>query len=124
VGLASKKFLSGGVTRAVPVALADGVYRVTLTSVDPFHAPGYQPDQTQEIWVLEALAADGSVVYVSPATSDIPDEIISVSTTVDHAANLVGVVALRARHVGSWPSPNSVMPRCALLTAVSTASEP
>jgi hypothetical protein len=98
------------VTAPVAVQLADGTYTVTMTSFDPHHAPGFQPEQTEESWVLEAFAG-AQLVYTSPAIPDLPTEITTLVQMVDGGAVLNGVTSVRARHVGTGGI-NSIMPAC------------
>jgi hypothetical protein len=110
IRLATEKFFTLWVTAPVAVQLADGTYTVTLTSFDPHHAPGFQPEQTEESWVLEAFAG-AQLVYTSPAIPDLPTEITTLVQMVEGGAVLNGVTSVRARHVGTGGI-NSIMPAC------------
>jgi hypothetical protein len=115
----------GGVneTPAIPVDLPDGTYTITLESNDPVHGNPAQRTQPDERWVLEGLDAAGDVVLTIGPTSDIPDD---QNTVIDIVGEheMIGVVAVRARHAAPSEQYNSVEPGSARFERIGCSHSP
>jgi len=72
-------------------------YQVQLGSGDFRHRVGYQSNQIYEQWFLEGLDAEGSVIYQSAVTPDLPES-QTVAVSEMGVAELAKVVAVRAQH--------------------------
>ena len=83
---------------STPATIADGDYRVVLTSADPLHGREDEVDQPQEIWILEGLNAAGEVVFESEPSQDLPFGTSLIETDAGEVT-ATGVVALRPRHL-------------------------
>jgi hypothetical protein len=91
----------------VPVELRCSRYEVRLRSSDALHAIGYQGDQDGERWFLVGLNAAGQVIFTTDPTPDLSDHQTEAVFSMG-VADLRGVVAFRAQHVGSGDNPNSI----------------
>ncbi|MEM7341917.1 MAG: vWA domain-containing protein [Actinomycetota bacterium] len=96
----------------VAIDLPDGQYQLVLTSTDPNHRIPTQPSQPDERWVLEGLDADGTVVFTSATTRDLPDALHEIIVDVG-TITATGVVSVRARHASVGTEGNSIIPTTA-----------
>lgn len=94
-------------SNAVAAELGCSRYEVQLTSSDERHALGYQSDQNDERWFLEALNADGDVIYRSEPTPDLSDHQTEATFSAG-IADLTGAVSFQASHLGGGVAANSV----------------
>ncbi len=103
------KLTTGGEeTAVVPIEIdCAGTYELVMVSGDREHTAGYQPEQTDERWLLEFVDASGDVVATSESTDDLPEaDTIGITTgSIDLDEAVVGV---RARHAGPTGPFNSV----------------
>lgn len=93
----------------LPVNLVDGLYEITLGSIDPIHQGAPQDSQPHEQWVLEAFDANGNEIFKSAPTDDLADDQVENETFVG-AYSVKGVTEIRARHLKNNGHPNSVEP--------------
>ncbi|MEM9562062.1 MAG: hypothetical protein AAGA93_05565 [Actinomycetota bacterium] len=81
----------------VDVDLPCGDYLITLIGRDRDHRGGFQTEQTNEQWILEAYDGEGDLVYRSPPSDDIAPVRVS-SRKVIGSVDLTGVASIRAVH--------------------------
>ncbi len=103
---------------SIPVATSTDAYpeRVDIT-------------QTSEIWDLQFIAADGSVIATSIPTQDLPDELAEADWVGDLGTVTLSepAVGLRARHrpdIAPDGTPNSVHPTEVTLCFAAPPSDP
>lgn len=119
-GFEGTRLLNDGISDSAgpfAITMPAGTYEITLHSFDD-HAdhPG-QTEQTQEQWYFTLDSG-----YVSPVSSDIPDE---SNTAVDSFTGVIkaDASAITVHHLGEGGI-NSVAPMCVGFTTVSTPAEP
>ncbi len=95
-------------TEVVPSVLADGRYTIVLTSQDERHRSGYQPEQTEEQWLLEILDETGRVLVSTDPIDDLPEDVKTLSDDVGRY-EIANMASLRGRHIGDGSNPNSVV---------------
>lgn len=118
-GFEGTRLLNDGISDSAgpfAISMPAGTYEITLHSFDD-HAdhPG-QTEQTQEQWYFTLDSG-----YVSPVSSDIPDE---ANTAVDSFTGVINAdaSAITVHHLGEGGI-NSVAPMCVGFTTVTTPVE-
>ncbi len=80
---------------------------VGLASTDPGHQPGYQPEQDEEYWSLEAVDANGDLLFVLEGPDDLPDD-VNGDAVFFYGIDLSDVAEFRIVHDASGDNINSV----------------
>lgn len=116
-GFAGTRLLNDGISNTAgpfTIAMPAGTYAITLHSFDDHIDHPGQTDQTQEQWYFTLDSG-----YISPVSSDIPDDAVSVTDTftgvIDQDATSITV-----HHLGQG-NVNSVSPMCVGFTTVTPA---
>ena len=88
----------------VSVVIPAGRYRLVMTSTDPGHRPGHQPEQLNERW---SFSLDNG--YSSPITPDLPTDVTSAVYDMG-VVEMAAASSLTFLHHGVMPSADSVQP--------------
>lgn len=119
-GFEGTRLLNDGMSNSAgpfAVSLPAGTYDITLHSFDDHAAHPGQVEQTQEQWYF---TLDNG--YVSPASTDIPDDEVFSSDTFS-SVNIAEATAISVHHLGEG-GVNSVAPMCVGFTAVEIVVPP
>jgi LPXTG-motif cell wall-anchored protein len=106
------------------IELPAGTYDVYLTSRDSNHAQAYDPSQVEESYYVEGFFG-GASVWQSPAISDLPDDVVSLTQLVASDAKIPELDAVVAVHAG-YPNDiaNSVESVCVVFVPKSEPTQP
>lgn len=97
-----------------------GTYKLNIHSYDN-HSEQGNWNQLEEMWYIQALNANGDVIYTSPWTQDVPENVDEITHELDEATFGEDVARVMLRHAyntNSFDKPESVIPVCVAFEAV------
>ena len=99
-------------TTMVTTSIAAGTYSIEVSATDGHHRAGFQTDQVEEQFVIDLYDPSGALVFTTAPNTDLADDATGLTEIVNSNVDLPEIGSLRARHVGSGATPDSIDVLC------------